>query len=258
MSKQTKILITNDDGINAQGIRALWKAIEPLGKITIVAPAKEQSGKGLSLTTPTPLEIRKNSWDNNTPCWSVSGTPAECVKIALSVILKNPPDLIVSGINKGSNAGRNILYSGTIGATIEGAFRGIPGVALSCECYANPDYKFAQKYIPSFIRYMLKHPLPYGSIWNVNFPKENYSDTKGFKIARQGQSYWVEDPHTHEDHSEKSPLYNLGMKYLDSDEHDHCDTSLLKQGFITAVPIHIGELTDRSEFLKRQNHTLQL
>ena len=126
MSKNFRILIINDDGIHAPGLIHLWKALVDLADVTIIAPAIEQSGVGLGITLRSPLHIESVAWNKGTPAWKISGTPADCVKMALSVILKTPPDLIVSGINRGSNSGRNVLYSGTVGGVIEGVLRNIP------------------------------------------------------------------------------------------------------------------------------------
>src|SRR5690348_2759860 len=130
---QPYILVTNDDGVHAPGIKHLWKALSKIANVVVVAPASEQSAVSLSITTRQPLRTEKIDWPRieNEQVWAINGTPADCVKLALNVILSTPPQLIVSGINRGSNAGRNILYSGTVAAVIEGVMHNIPGIAFS-------------------------------------------------------------------------------------------------------------------------------
>lgn len=248
------ILITNDDGINALGIRHLWKALSHIGNITIVAPLAEKSGAGMSMTLTKPLQIQKVNWENDqTTAFRVSnGTPADCVKLALGKVLTQKPDLIVSGINHGSNSGRSIFYSGTVGAIIEGAFRNIPGIAFSC-LKGEPDFfQAAEKYIPLFVDYVLKNPLNKGSFLNVNFPETE--EIKGIKLARQGLGYWLDKP-VERTHPEGHAYYWLGCQFTPGEkEHSDSDVSLLKEGYITAVPINLNETTDLEHFQKNKNH----
>ena len=150
MTKRPYILVTNDDGVYAPGIKHLWKALAQFADVVVVAPSSEQSAVSLSITIRHPLRIEKIEWPwaNHTPVWSINGTPADCVKLALSVILPHPPQLIVSGLNRGNNAGRNVLYSGTVAAVIEGVMHNIPGIAFSVTDYAKPDYEKAERYNP--------------------------------------------------------------------------------------------------------------
>lgn len=244
--KKIRILITNDDGIEAIGIWHLWNALADIADITIVAPSTEKSGVGVGLTLRDPIMIRSVKWEKNIPAWKVNGTPADCVRFAMSVILKEKPDLIVSGINRGSNAGRNVLYSGTIGGVIEGALRGVPGVAFSCERFDDPQYQLTEKHVLSIVHHVLKHPLSKGTILNVNFPDANH--VRGIKLARQGRGYWIEDPQ-HRTHPDGESYYWHGGKWNEHDELEESDVALLKQGYAAAVPIHIDELTDH-EFLR--------
>ena len=242
MSSKPHILLCNDDGIHAPGLYHLWRALRTIADITIVAPSTEQSGKSVSNTFFHPLQIEKVRWEENTPAHAVNGTPADCIKMALSVILKSPPDLIVSGINAGSNAGRNVLYSGTVGAVIEGTMRGVKGVAVSCLNFDTPRFEVAEKYIALVIQYVLKTPFPKGTFLNVNFP--DAEEIEGFKFARQGNSYCLEDPDTRT-HPTGRTYYWLGGKHVTLEEHQDSDIKLLSQGYMTAVPIHIADLTDK-------------
>jgi 5'-nucleotidase len=245
MKKRPKILLSNDDGIHAPGLRYLWQGLveADFADIIIIAPASEKSGTGVGITWDKPMLIRKHAWENNTAAWSVDGTPADCIKMGLKVILDSAPDLILSGINAGSNAGRNVLHSGTIGAVIEGTFRGIPGAALSCENGENPNFHVAQKYVASVANYLLNNPLPSGCLLNVNFPHACKDIVKGFRFTRQGRGRWAEDPSLHFE-SEHGSSYWLGGKPEELPEEDDTDISLLRAGYMTAVPIQVHDLTD--------------
>lgn len=246
MKKQPKILITNDDSIYAPGIKHLWNAIKEHSEPCIVAPKTEQSGVGLGITFRTSLHIEKFLWDENTPAWSVSGTPADCVKVAASVLLQEAPDLIISGINKGLNAGRTVLYSGTIGGVIEGILRGIPGIAFSSYDIHETEYALFEPYIPKIVDFVLKNPLPAGTLLNVNFPsmstlkKLGLETVLGIKLTRQGRSYWVEQPECRPE----ATSYMINAKLLECVEAENSDMHWLEKGYISCVPIHVDELTD--------------
>ena len=246
MKKRPNILITNDDGINAPGIKHLWKTLSDFANITIVAPSVEQSCAGLSITVRNPLRIEKQDWQQQTPAWHVTGTPADCVKMALSVILDNPPDLIVSGINRGSNAGRNLLYSGTVAGVIEGVLHDIPGIAFSCIDYIKPNYQAIEQFIPDIVKNVLEHPLPKGTLLNVNFPHKESHEIKGIKLTRQGKEFSVQDPEERSHPAEGHNYYWLGVKQAHFTEEEDCDISWLSQGYIAAVPVHVYELTDHN------------
>ena len=254
MNRRPNILITNDDGIHAPGIWHLWNALKEMGDVTIVAPSSEQSAVGLAITLRSPLRIHAVDWPEKVPAWSITGTPADCVKMGLSIILeKKKPDLIVSGINRGSNAGRNVMYSGTVAGVIEGILQGVPGIAFSCLDYFNPNYKKVEHYISKFVDYVLKHPLPNGTLLNVNFPEEKY-EINGIKLARQGQEVWAEDPLERDHPADGHSYYWLGAKLKQFDEHEESDILWLSRGFITAVPVHVGELTDITHFNNTKVH----
>jgi len=251
MHNKIKILITNDDGIEADGLKYLWEALVDFAELYIIAPMTEKSGVGLAITIRDPIHIQPVQWEKGTKAWKINGTPADCVRMGMSVILNSPPDLIVSGINRGANSGRNVLYSGTIGGVIEGALRKVPGIAFSCVDFVKPDYKKVQHLIYPLVRHMIENPFPSGTVLNVNFP--DVQDIRGLKLARQGKGYWIEDPN-HRLHPEGHSYFWLGGKWDEHDEHEESDVFLLKQGFATAVPIHISELTDFKLFHERKSH----
>lgn len=255
MTERPLILVTNDDGVYAPGIKHLVKALSEVADLIVVAPATEQSAVSLSITIRHPLRIEKIEWPlPSSNVWSVNGTPADCVKLALNVILPRKPQLIVSGINRGSNAGRNVLYSGTVAAVIEGIMQGIPGIAFSASDYINPIYDVMESYIPSIVNYVLAHPLPSGTFLNVNFPKNIHQEIKGLRFATQGKEYWSESPEERSHPAEGHSYYWLGIKVAEFAEHEDSDIALLKQGYATAVPIQIYDLTHHALFDMKRDH----
>lgn len=239
------LLLTNDDGIDAPGLRHLWLALREEFAITICAPAGEQSSVALSITARTPIKYRRVDWDYQTPAWSVNGTPADCVKLARSIFLPSPPHLIVSGINRGSNAGRNALYSGTVGAVVEGLLSETPGVAFSAEDYEKPDYSSATPWILPIVEHTLLHPLSSGTLLNVNFPK--MAPYKGIKLTCQGKQHFSEAPVACDRDS-----YWLGIRTNLFQEEQESDIRWLEKGYISAVPLHYHDLTDRKYFSQKE------
>lgn len=247
-----KILVTNDDGIDSEGLKILWESLKEHAELRIAAPAMQQSGKGVGITYDLPLKVFEVDSYGTTPSWKIEGTPADCVKLSLSVLLDFTPDLIVSGINHGSNAGRNVLYSGTVGAIIEGVLRGIPGVAFSYACVKTPTFPFIKKFIPQIVAYLVEHPLPKGSFLNVNFPPIPEDQIKGFKMACQGKGYWLESPEKEITSLGQSQYWMIGNRCF-YEEPEDSDVTLLDQGYITAVPIHIDQLTDQIHLKEKKN-----
>lgn len=245
IKKRPFILLTNDDGIRAKGLEMLYQAVLPIADVAIVAPHAEKSGAGLSITWVRPLMIQTIEWSPATPAWSVSGTPADCVKMALSSLLTQKPDMVLSGINKGSNSGRTLLYSGTVGGAIEASFQGVPSIAFSFSDLTVPPLEKVSPFIAPLVQHMLANPLPNGTFLNVNFPFDAAQRIKGFKLASQGQSLFVEDPEKRI-HPEGTPYYWLGGKWKALEETQESDVALLAQGYVTGVPIRAHDLTDRA------------
>ncbi len=250
------ILITNDDGIQALGIKHLWHAIRDFADVAIVAPYSEKSGSSISFTWTKPLDISEYAWEDATPAWTVNdGTPADCVKMAMSVLLTRRPHLIVSGVNRGSNAGRTVLYSGTIGGVIEGVMRNIPGIAFSFSDTNFPALGTAKSTISAIVKHFLASPLPFGSFMNVNFPSKFEQGVKGIRMARQGRSYWIENPDKRR-HPGGSTYYWLGGQWEKHEEATDSDIALLQQGYVTIAPIHVGDLTDQ-QLLQKHSDSIQ-
>lgn len=242
-------LLTNDDGIDAIGMQYLFDSLKGLEK-SIVAPKMEQSGKSTSISIRHDIAVEPVSIYPDTKSFAVSGTPADCMKLALSEDFVKKPDWILSGINCGSNAGRNTFYSGTVGALIEGALHGIPGIAFSCvgnekEGFQlrNDAYETAKAFIPSIVNFFSDKVLPEGSFINVNFPYIGKDQIKGVKLASQGMDFWSDAPFQSKS-NEGTPFYQIGSflkKYpgqLTSDSH------YLNEGYITCVPIQVRSMTD--------------
>ncbi len=249
-----KILITNDDGIHSPGIRSLWKAVAPFADVTIVAPLTDQSAISSAITLRSPLKADKYHWGDEVVAWCVNGTTVDCVKLAFGALLKQKPDMILSGINKGSNSGGEVLYSGTIGGVITGVLRGIQGIAFSCSDYDNPPFHAAEPHIPAIVKHILDHPLPHGTLLNVNFPEGLANKVAGYKMTRQGKEHWVEKPDLRYHPTEGSSYYWMGsQKLVFEEEHEDSDIVWLKQGYITAVPVFVHELTHHEELKKRKS-----
>lgn len=251
MSAKPHILITNDDGIHAKGIYHLWNALKDHAIVTVVAPDKQQSGSAAAITIHSPLNLQRLSW-NAADAWQVSGTPADCVRLSLSLLLDQEPDLIVSGINRGGNHGSALWYSGTVGSLIEGALKGVPGIAFSCVDYMHSNYEAAEPYIWPIVKHSLEHPFPQGNILNVNFPED--SAPRGVKLARQGKGYWTEEKLKRSQELEDNYRILHTPSWRHFDEHEESDVALLRQGFVTVVPVKIQELTDHDFLEERKAH----
>src|SRR5438309_11508347 len=192
---QVRILLTNDDGVYAPGLRALRAELKKLGEVTVVAPATEQSAVGHSITLLTPLLVQEVLDENNESMgWAVEGRPADCVKLALLELLKEPPDVVISGLNAGSNAGINVLYSGTVAAAIEGAFFRKTSIAVSLESTKPKHLAFARaaEAARGVIEQILAHPVAAGSLFNVNIPSLEKGPIKGIRVVPQNVAAYTE------------------------------------------------------------------
>ena len=182
-----QILLTNDDGVFAPGLRALRKELLRLGEVTVVAPAMEQSGVAHSITLLSPLVVKQvEDVDGTTLGWKVEGSPADSVKLGICELMSRPPDLIVSGINSGSNAGINVLYSGTVAAAIEGAFFKITSIAVSLELSEHFDFPHAAQHAVRVIEKILANRPPNGSLFNVNLPAHSRGEPRGIRVVPMG------------------------------------------------------------------------
>ena len=240
------ILVTNDDGINAPGIRYLIDIMSEIGEVIVVAPDSPQSGMGHAITINSTLHCSKISPKSSKRLeYSCSGTPADCVKLAVNELMPRKPDLCVSGINHGSNSSINVIYSGTMSAAIEAGIEGIPAIGFSLLDYRwNANFSDSKKFIKKITLNALKNKIPKDVVLNVNIPALEESEIKGIKICRQAKSYWLE-----EFDKRKNPLgqeyYWLTGKFIDKDKGKDTDEWALKNGFISIVPVEF-DLTAHS------------
>ena len=190
------ILVTNDDGITAPGLRALIRYMKELGEVVVVAPDNPQSGMGHAITLDNTLYLQKVDIDRDSGAkaeFSCSGTPADCVKLALQELLGRKPDICVSGINHGSNSSINVIYSGTMSAAIEAGIEGIPAIGFSlCDYSWEADFKPAETHIKNIVREALEKGIPKGVVLNVNIPKTEINGIRGVKVCRQARANWKE------------------------------------------------------------------
>ncbi len=233
-----KILITNDDSINAPGIRKLISVMRKFGDIIVVAPDKPQSGMGHAITVATPLRLKTIVIEEGYEEYTCNGTPVDCVKLAEKAILHGNPDLIVSGINHGSNASINVIYSGTMAAVFEGAIEGVTAIGFSLDDYSwNADFSHVDSYIEKVVNNVLENGLPKDTCLNVNFPKFNGSAPRGIKICRQAKAFWDEvfdarkDPHGRD-------YYWLTGEFKHLDQGEDTDIWALENNYIAVVPHH--------------------
>lgn len=229
------ILITNDDGIVAPGIKALIEIASKFGEIVVVAPDSPQSGQGHAITLESPLKLKKVDPFNGVEAYECSGTPVDCVKLAKNVILKDRTiDLCLSGINHGANSSINVIYSGTMSAAMEASIEGIDSIGFSlCEYGFDADFTAAKEIVESLVKKVLEKKLPECKLLNVNIPKGE--DIKGIKICRQGEGNWVEDFQEGLDpRGEK--YYWLTGKFVNNDPGKDTDIWALNNGYVSVVP----------------------
>ena len=231
------ILITNDDGINAKGLRTLVEIMTDLGDIIVVAPDKAQSGMGHAITIGDTLRLNQVNTFGSIKAWSCSGTSADCIKLAKSIVLKNkPPDLVVSGINHGSNSAISILYSGTMSAAIEAAIEEMPAIGFSlCDLDHNADFSHCKSFVKKIALQVLKTKLPKGVALNVNIPAKSGHPIKGIKICRQARAKWKEEFIERKDPSGKSYFWMTG-DFINLDKGEDTDEFALTSNYVSIVP----------------------
>lgn len=238
MTKKPLILVTNDDGISAPGIRALIEVIKQLGDVVVVAPDSPQSAMGHAITINNTLFINKVNFDSEVKEeYSCSGTPVDCVKLAVNEILKQKPDLCVSGVNHGSNSSINVIYSGTMSAAVEAGIEGIPAIGFSLLDYDwNADFEPIKNAIKTIASQVLENGLPEGVILNVNFPKLKEDEIKGIKVCRQAKAFWKEEFDKRKTPQGKD-YYWLTGEFINQDNGEDTDEWALANGYISIVPV---------------------
>ena len=231
------ILITNDDGYNAKGIKELTEAMKGLGEIIVFAPDSHQSGMSSAITTSNPIRARIYHQEEDFTAYMCSGTPVDCVKLALNMFVNRKPDLLVSGINHGSNAGISVLYSGTVAAAIEGCVFDVPSLAFSlCDFTPDADFSATKKVAHKLAKKVLKEGLPKGICLNINVP---VGEVKGIKMATQTQGKWVNEYQRAKDGVERDVFWMTGNFENWETENEKNDEWALANGYAAVVPVKI-------------------
>ncbi len=237
MRTKPLILVSNDDGIDAPGLFTLVKALKRIARVTVVAPSIQQSAVGHAITVRTPLRAYEFHRDGVLFGYAVDGTPADCVKLGIRTLLKEKPDLIISGINDGLNTAVNVIYSGTVSAATEGTILGIPSISVSLEFTPKPNFESAARFSARLAKFVLKYGLPKDTILNVNVPAMPAKKIKGIKYTRQGRSRWDDEFYQRKDPKNKDYYWLAGKMHI-FDHDDDVDQIALKSGYISVTPIH--------------------
>ncbi len=237
-AKRPLILVTNDDGITAPGIRALIEVAKTLGDVVVVAPEGPQSGMGHAITINSTLRCDQIHVDKGEQIeYSCSGTPVDCVKIAVYNILDRKPDLCLSGINHGSNSSINVIYSGTMSAAVEGALEGIPSIGFSLLDYDwDANFDAAKHYAEKIIKQVVKNGIPDGVCLNVNIPKATIEEIKGVKVCRQANANWEEELDERIDPRGRKYYWLTGV-FKNYDKGEDTDEWALANNYVSIVPV---------------------
>ena len=250
------ILLCNDDGFNADGLRTLYRELSKEDEVIIVAPETEQSAMGHAITLTQPLKVRKVEKEGRFMGYAVNGTPADCVKLAIAVLLDEPPRLVVSGINLGGNLGICALYSGTVSAAIEAMIMGVPSIAVSLDTYENPDFNPAANFTRKLISRVLEMGLPKGVVLNVTVPPVPESEIAGVAVTRQGRSRVVESFDQRVDPRNNTYYWMTGEMRFDEVE-EGVDCVMVGKNYISVTPIHF-DLTHYSSIEVIKDWKLEL
>jgi 5'-nucleotidase len=234
-----RILLCNDDGIHAPGIAALHRAVKGFGETHVIAPDAERSAAGHAITLADPIKSTPVEKDGEFFGYGIGGTPADCIKLAVCAVMKdNPPDLVLSGINLGSNTGISVIYSGTVSAATEGVILGIPGVAFSLCTYTDPHWEMAERVAREITQKLIENPMPPDVLLNINMPNLPYDRLKGIKVTRMGRSRFVEKFHKRLDPRGRT-YYWLDGELDVQDDGDDIDIHAVRDGFVSVTPIHL-------------------
>ena len=250
--KEKLILVCNDDGYTAPGIRALVEVASEFGKVVVVAPDKPQSGMGHAITINSTLRVNKHKVEDGVEWYSTSGTPVDCVKLAVNNIIDGKPDLILSGVNHGSNASINVLYSGTMSAAIEGCLEGVPSIGFSLLDWSiDADFTASKHYAAIIIKEVLSSGLPDRTCLNVNIPKLGLKEISGIKVCRQAVANWEERFDKREDPFGKE-YYWLTGNFVNYDQGKDTDIWALENGYVSVCPVQT-DLTNHSAIEQLKN-----
>lgn len=252
--KRLHILISNDDGIDAPGIYALAMEIRKIANITVIAPDKQQSAVGHAITMNYPLRVVPFRKGNDLFGYAVEGTPADAVKLGVRSLLKSPPDMVISGVNHGSNTAINIIYSGTVSAATEGTILGIPSIAVSLTTYGEADFSYAAKFAARLALLVAEQGLPEGTLLNVNVPAVPESEIRGVRITSQGESKWDDTFDVRRDPANREYYWLTGRMNV-TDTSEDVDEIAIRKNYVSVTPIHY-ELTDKAMIGRMQKWNL--
>ena len=244
------ILVSNDDGIDAPGIYALVQELKKIARVSVVAPDKQQSAVGHAITMNYPLRAFPVQKGGEEFGYAVDGTPADAVKLAVKVLLKEKPDLLVSGINHGSNTAINIMYSGTVSAATEGTILGIPSIAISLTTYQQADFSYAAKFASRLALLVQERGLPQGTLLNVNVPAVPEREIRGVMVTRQGQSSWDDTFDIRRDPANREYFWLTGKMNITDTDSD-TDQVAVRENFVSVTPIYYA-LTNEKMFNEMQ------
>ena len=232
--------MTNDDGIHAGGLQALIQVVRPLGDVFVIAPDEGRSGMSHAITVKDPIRVRKVHEEKGLVKYSSNGTPVDCVKLALNKLLVRKPDMILSGINHGSNSSASIIYSGTMAAAIEGCINGIPSIGFSLLDYS-PDANFESilKYARLVVEKSLEKGIPEETCLNVNFPVNTYQKIKGIRVCRQNRGVWIEEFDQRKDPQNRDYYWLTGEFHDLEPEAPDTDEWALHNNYVSIVPVHV-------------------
>lgn len=236
------IVLTNDDGFNAPGIRALRAELSKVAEVVIVAPETEQSAMGHAITLSAPLRVREVVENGEFIGYAINGTPADCVKLAVTELLKTAPEMVISGINQGGNLGTCAIYSGTVSAATEAAIIGLPSIAVSLNTFVDPDFAPAAEFIRKLLPALLKKRLPEGVSLNINVPAVPKDQIKGAVVTRQGKSRVIETFDKRIDPRNNTYYWLSGEMHI-NESVEGTDTEMVAKNYISITPIHF-DLTD--------------
>ena len=253
------ILVTNDDGVHAKGIAALIEIVKPFGEVVVMAPMHANSGMSHAITVKVPIRYKKLKEEDNVTIYGCNGTPVDSVKLAMSEVVHRKPDLLVSGINHGSNASISIIYSGTMGAVIEGCLYGVPSVGFSLLDYSNDaDFLPSIPYGKKIVENILKNGLPKTTCLNVNIPAIPKEDIQGVKICRQAKGRWKEEFEKRLDPRNGEYFWLTG--YFEDAENGSTDTDewALNNNYISIVPVEVDFTAyDHLAYFKKWNYEIK-
>lgn len=243
-AERLRIMICNDDGIDAPGIFALVQEIRKLGDVTVVAPANQQSAVGHAITINYPLRAVPFRKNNEFFGYAVEGTPADAVKLGVRFLMKQPPHLLISGINHGSNTAINILYSGTVSAATEGTILGVPSMAVSLTTHQEADFSYAARFTLRLAKLVVGRGLTPGTLLNVNIPAVPETEIRGVRVTRQGQSNWEDTFDVRRDPANREYFWLTG-RLLVTDTDGDTDVVAVRDRYVSVTPVRY-DLTDRS------------